>query len=164
MSVCSCISIGLHLRARLCSTRVCVRVNMCAFVRAAAPCGALSWLGGDVIDRPATRGRPRLRACMSAIGRSRALDAGVTWTSRTSNAQWAGRQGHTSVVDAAGAIYVIGGGNGDNAVNTFYHDVWVSTDGGARPDSGRERSGGTRWVIKGTKGYQGGTARVLQEY
>jgi hypothetical protein len=35
------------------------------------------------------------------------------------------------VIDAAGAIYVIGGfgfGNG------MYQDVWVSTDGGARPD------------------------------
>jgi hypothetical protein len=32
------------------------------------------------------------------------------------------------VIDAAGAIYVIGGfGSG-----TTYHDVWASTDGGAR--------------------------------
>ncbi len=35
---------------------------------------------------------------------------------------------HTSVVDAAGAIYVIGGRSGDD---TYYNDVWVSTDGGA---------------------------------
>jgi hypothetical protein len=37
------------------------------------------------------------------------------------------------VIDAAGAIYVIGGYSflGD----TTYNDVWVSTDGGARPDS-----------------------------
>jgi hypothetical protein len=36
------------------------------------------------------------------------------------------------VVDAFGAIYVIGGaGHGD----TVFQDVWVSTDGGARPDS-----------------------------
>jgi hypothetical protein len=34
------------------------------------------------------------------------------------------------VIDAAGAIYVIGG-QGSGAVDTFYNDVWVSTDGGA---------------------------------
>jgi hypothetical protein len=34
------------------------------------------------------------------------------------------------VVDAAGAIYVIGGYGG----GTYYQDVWASTDGGARPD------------------------------
>ncbi len=59
---------------------------------------------------------------------SRASAAGVSWTSRTLAAPWAGRQGHTSVVDAAGAIYVIGG-VGD--IITYYQDVWVSTDGGA---------------------------------
>jgi hypothetical protein len=52
-------------------------------------------------------------------------------------APWAARVGHTSVVDAAGAIYVIGGYNR----TTYYHDVWVSTDGGARPDSGVGWSG-----------------------
>ncbi len=36
------------------------------------------------------------------------------------------------MVDAAGAIYVIGGYGG-----TDYHDVWVSTDGGARAGPGR---------------------------
>jgi hypothetical protein len=56
--------------------------------------------------------------------------AGVTWTCRTANAPWAARTQHTSVVDAAGAIYVIGG----YGYNVF-QDVWVSTDGGARPDS-----------------------------
>ena len=45
-------------------------------------------------------------------------------------APWAARADHTSVVDAAGAIYVIGGGN-----LTYFKDVWVSTDAGARPDS-----------------------------
>ncbi len=59
---------------------------------------------------------------------SRALAAGAMWRCRTASAPWAGRAGHTSVVDAAGAIYVIGGWNG---VDTYYNDVWVSTDGGA---------------------------------
>ncbi len=43
-------------------------------------------------------------------------------------APWAARLGHTSVIDAAGAIYVIGGSGG----TTDFNDVWASTDGGAR--------------------------------
>ena len=46
-------------------------------------------------------------------------------------APWAARYGHSTVVDAAGAIYVIGGYDGTNSHN----NVWVSPDGGARPDS-----------------------------
>ncbi len=61
------------------------------------------------------------------IGRSPICAAGVTWTSRTPNAQWAARRSHTTVIDAAGAIYVIGGGFG----TTRYNDVWASTNGGA---------------------------------
>ncbi len=49
-------------------------------------------------------------------------------------APWAARFGHTSVVDAAGAIYVIGGYGGGG---TTFHDVWASTDGGARAGLGR---------------------------
>ncbi len=57
-------------------------------------------------------------------------------------APWAARFGHTTVIDAAGAIYVIGGsGSGD----TVYNDVWASTDGGARSDSDVGWSG----VLKG---------------
>jgi hypothetical protein len=52
------------------------------------------------------------------------------------------------VIDAAGAIYVIGGGNG-GSTGTL-HDVWASTDGGARPDS--------------VGGWSGGTGRVLERY
>jgi hypothetical protein len=74
---------------------------------------------------------------------SRASAAGVSWTSRTTSAPWAARYHHTSVVDAAGAIYVIGGG-------THLQDVWASTDGGARPDS--VRGGGVvRGVLKGVQ-------------
>jgi hypothetical protein len=64
--------------------------------------------------------------------------AGVTWASFTYNNPWAARGSHTPVIDAAGAIYVIGGTNG----TTYFNDVWVSTDGGARPDS-----------VGGSKGY-----------
>ncbi len=86
----------------------------------------------------------RLR--LGAIGfRCRARSAaGVTWTSRTLAAQWAGRYAHTSVIDAAGAIYVIGGRDG----GTYFQDVWVSTDGGARAGLGQRG-----YTIGGTKGY-----------
>ena len=64
----------------------------------------------------------------------RPCDAGATWTSRTSSAPWAGRCQHTSVIDAAGTIYVIGGirvdGSWPNNVATYFKDVWGSTDGG----------------------------------
>jgi hypothetical protein len=58
-------------------------------------------------------------------------------------APWAVRSGHSSVIDAAGAIYVIGGVGG----GTYFNDVWISTDGGARPDSRR--------VLRGYWGYSG---------
>jgi hypothetical protein len=61
--------------------------------------------------------------------------------SRTAKAPWAARIGHTSVIDTAGAIYVIGGCDG----NTHLNDVLKSADGGA--DSGFT-SGGT-WGILG---------------
>ena len=64
--------------------------------------------------------------CASAAGR--------TFSNRALKAEWAGRLGHTSVIDAAGAIYVLGGYN-----SSYFNDVWVSTDGGAD----RTRAGGT---------------------
>ncbi len=60
------------------------------------------------------------------------------------------------MVDAAGAIYVIGGGTG---TYTNFQDVWASTDGGARPDSVHGWwSGGTRG------GTRGGNPGVLRGY
>ena len=64
---------------------------------------------------------------VSSVG-SRALAAGATWTSRSTSAPWAAREGHTTVIDAAGAIYVIGGLSGGG---TYLKDVWISTAGGA---------------------------------
>jgi hypothetical protein len=96
-----------------------------------------------------------LRAAL-AIGRFACVHAGATWTSRTTSAPWAARNGHTSVVDATGAIYVIGGGS----YPTVYRDVWASTNGGA--DRTRAGSlGGTGWVGRGTKGVLRGTIGVL---
>ncbi len=78
------------------------------------------------------------------IGRSRALAAGVTWTCVVASAPWAARLGHTSVVDAAGAIYVLGGEG-----RSVLDDVWASATEGARPDSRR----GTRRVLQGCYWY-----------
>jgi hypothetical protein len=79
-------------------------------------------------------------ACTArAFVASRASAAGAMWRCRTASAPWAARSEHTTVIDAAGAIYVIGGyGEG------YRNDVWVSTDGGARPDS--HRVGRRYWV------------------
>jgi hypothetical protein len=49
------------------------------------------------------------------------------WTLVIASAPWAARGAHASVIDAAGAIYVIGGLGSTG----FYNDVWASTDGGA---------------------------------
>ncbi len=72
---------------------------------------------------------------------------------------WAARDSHTSVIDAAGAIYVIGGEGYSNGYH-LYRDLWVSTDGGARP-----ASRGARGVLKRThgvpRGYSMGYSAVL---
>ncbi len=112
---------------------------------------------------------PGGRACAVAFGaigfRCRARSAaGAMWRCRTTSAPWAARGSHTSVIDAAGAIYVIGGAYGGG---TYFHDVWVSTNGGARPDSvGGVWSAGAlggyyRGDAGGTQGYSGGTRGVL---
>ncbi len=73
-------------------------------------------------------------------------------------APWAARYGHTSVVDAAGAIYVIGGYSmgGPNGT-TYFQDVWVSTDGGARAGPGRGGGRGVHWGY--SRGYYRGSTR-----
>ncbi len=126
------------MRSRACA-RVCARVSwsVCVRVRAqrvskngarvrapshptAETCGIISSAHAGASAAAWLR--------FGATGRARArCSAGVNWTRRTASAPWAVRAGHTSVIDAAGAIYVIGGGHDS--------DVWASTDGGARPDS-----------------------------
>jgi hypothetical protein len=103
----------------------CVGVRACVCVCACASAGCVG--AGAARRGPAVLiARPRVRGCGSV--RSAGFAAGVTWTSRTLKAEWAARAYHTSVVDAAGAIYVIGGYGG---TGILYNDVWVSTDGGA---------------------------------
>ncbi len=94
-----------------------------------------------------------MRVASSAGCRARSA-AGATWTSRTRTAQWAGRSDHTSVVDAAGSIYVIGGSDGTN-----FNDVWASTDGGANLT--RQCSGGY-WEYKVALSGYSGVLRVLK--
>ncbi len=129
--------------------------------RTAGTCGVKS-SARDARRRP----RAWLRSVRSAgLARS---GAGVTWTCRTASAGWAGRDGHTSVVDAAGAIYVIGGRNDGS---TLYHDVWASTDRGRGVVGGVLKTvlkgvlRGTRRVLRGTTGYysvlQGTTGGAL---
>ncbi len=69
------------------------------------------------------------------------------WRCRTASAPWAGRHGHTTVIDAAGAIYVIGGYSSGSGI--YFNDVYASTDGGARPDGVQGRSVGTLGVLRG---------------
>jgi hypothetical protein len=89
---------------------------------------------------------------------SRALAAGATWTSRTAGAPWETRSRHTSVIDAAGAIYVIGGFKYVTSSFTYYFDdVWASTDGGARPDFVGDSRVVHQGVLGGTMGYYRGT-------
>ncbi len=127
MCVCLCVSIGLRHRARVCSE--CVR----AARRCARPPIARRRRSVSIaLPAPRVGGRARVVAVRCDRPGSRASAAGVTWTCRTAKAPWADRHLHTSVVDAAGAIYVIGGGDGGSGI---FNDVWASTDGGARPDS-----------------------------
>ncbi len=121
-------------RARHC----CVRMRACAAVWALS-----RRLRGPAvfIARPEAPG--------GSVGCRARSAAGVTWTNRTSSAPWAAREGHASVIDAAGAIYVIGGWNGNYI---YYSDVWASTDGGAVVE------GVLKGYVQGTQeGYQRGT-------
>jgi hypothetical protein len=96
------------------------------------------------------------RACVvsfGATGRARASASaatGITWTSRTTGAPWAARSDHTSVIDAFGAIYVIGGIGRDYPDYTYYRDVWASTDEVPnRTRSKRDCRGVIEGVVKG---------------
>jgi hypothetical protein len=119
-------------------------------------------------------GGPRVHFAIVSFSRSPALPAGVTWTSRTTSAAWAARSGHTSVIDAAGTIYVIGGVALDAPAppryllggGSYFKDVWASTNGGAdrtrRVLRGYLR--GTLGYLRGTLGYLRGARQVLEGY
>ncbi len=79
----------------------------------------------------------------------------MTWALVTASAPWTARLGHSTVIDAAGAIYVIGGYGGGS---TEFQDVWVSTDGGAERTPSRVIEG---YSMVGICGITGGTCGVL---
>ena len=58
----------------------------------------------------------------------RSMDNGATWTQMSANAEWPGRQYHSTVAMPDGSIILTGG-----AVDGMYvtNDVWRSTDNGA---------------------------------
>ncbi len=116
VSVCECVCDALCGGLYLCRERMCVTGSV----------GALSWHGRGlaVFIYSSDRGA---RAAARAFVDSRALAAGAMWRCRTASAPWDGRGEHTTVIDAAGAIYVIGGFDGGDI---WYNDVWKSTDGG----------------------------------
>jgi hypothetical protein len=136
--VCARVPVHVHVHVRLC-----IRVSVCARVCVRRRCAGTLVAGaagtGGIYSSAATVGRPRVRFAFVSSVSSRALAAGVNWASRTTDGQWARRRSHTTVVDAAGAIYVIGGTDGGSLSNgittwTYLRDVWKSTDVGARPD------------------------------
>jgi hypothetical protein len=158
MRVCvrACAHLCVYVHLCACALRACARV--CAYVRASvSACACVRAFPSDCIFARGCVANARVRlGAVRALpshgargcGRchrpgSRASAAGVTWTNRTTKAEWEARWGHTSVVDAAGAIYVIGGDGYGNG--TYFQDVWASTDGGARPDSVQ---GGDRGVLE----------------
>jgi hypothetical protein len=124
MCVFACLIVRAFARDRV---QARVSVHACA-VRLNAPSHRTAGTGG--IYSSARGASAAARACLRLVSSvySRALAAGVTWTSRTTSAPWTARGGHTSVIDAAGVIYVLGGfGIGF----PWYNDVWASTNGGA---------------------------------
>ncbi len=67
------------------------------------------------------------------------------------------------MIDAAsGAIYVIGGASTGGGTFTRYKDVWVSTNGGAQPDSIGVVGGDTKGVLRSTWGALRGTKGELR--
>jgi hypothetical protein len=162
---CACACVYVCVRACVC-VRVCVSVCVCMSVSVSVlvcqcVCVPRGCAGTPVaLRRPAVFIARPCRAdghvCVSvghSVARPRA--AGVTWTSRTTNAPWAVRYSHTTVVDAAGAIYVLGGYS-----STYLNDVWASTDGGAdRTRTGH--SSGNRGYSRGLYGARTCTEGVL---
>ncbi len=145
-----CISVGKYFRVCACSPRVCV-CGTCVCVHPAAV-RALLRHGADRRYLKISLRRAGGRVCFLCGWCHRPVScAGASWTSRTTSAPWAARSYHTSVIDATGAIYVIGG-FGTNGGTTRYNDVYVSIDKGAWPDPVGGGRVGTVWVLGGTRG------------
>ena len=145
---------ALCVRAK--TRRGCVRTCDGSHVRAFECLAAVHARGAVFIARLTGGASARLRRCRRCVG-WRALAAGATWRNLTSSAPWAVRNGHTTVVGAASAIYVIGGYNG----NIYLNDVWVSTDGGAHQT---RQCWGILWDTRGYSGVLAESSGVLRGY
>ncbi len=66
--------------------------------------------------------------------------AGGTWTCLLANTPWPARYGHTTVIDAAGTIYLMGGAIARGGQVNLYNDVWVGTNNGANSTQGHSQS------------------------
>ncbi len=86
----------------------------------------------------------------AGVVRHRRRAAGASWGLVTSNAPWGTRVGHTTVIDAAGNIYLMGGSDGSQQ-DIWKNDVWMGTNKGANR---------TRGVLEG---YSRGTQEALHE-
>ena len=56
------------------------------------------------------------------------VDSGSTWSPVTTSAEWAGRNGHSSVVLRDGTIVLMGG---RDSHDTYLNDIWRSSDNGS---------------------------------
>jgi len=116
---------------------VCISARVCLCARARYP----PVLRGPAvfIARPATGERTLVRLPFVFDLSEIHVAAGATWKLLIASAPWDARHSHTSAIDAAGAIYVIGGRGG---TDTLYNDAWMSTDGGVD-----RAMGGTRRLL-----------------
>ncbi len=89
---------------------------------------------------------PALLVLQSGGHRPRA--AGGTWTCLLANAPWPARYRHTTVIDAAGTIYLMGGAVARGDQINVYNDVWVGTNNGANSTT-QGHSQSTHGALKG---------------
>jgi len=83
----------------------------------------------------------------------KSIDNGATWTRMTANAEWSGRDYHSSVVMPDGSIMLMGGWSFDDL--SLKNDTWRSTDNG------------TTWTLvnasSGWSGRQGHSSVVMPD-
>jgi hypothetical protein len=134
----------MHARSGSCTHSTCVHVlvRVCAHAFPRVSIGVPWGCSGTLLGTSETGG---IHSSAVAGGRPRCVfgrvAAGVTWKLVIASTPWAERESHTTVIDAAGNFYLIGG-DGDNDI--FFGDVWESIGRGAC------RTGG---VLQGGSGF-----------
>ena len=95
-------------------------------------------VGTDVVADQLRNGRASAPTFAGVVAR---VAAGASFRLVTNQPPWEGRYGHTTVIDAAGNMYLMGG-LGDGFGN-YFNDVWKGTN------SGENRTqGGTQGILK----------------